>query len=611
MSSIKVEDCSSSSMEINENFSSLELDLDDEDRVKGDEIICARESWLAVKPIIDQREKKELINIVSLSIEFEKIIVVSREHNRKATDDQNTNKQWYGIYTVEKFYTLHEQIRQIDSGLDTLYPNELRPIKGYLYTYFCTDLARVVRRLDKSLTSKQQIDLHDNPLCRTLQFYLKQAYESLGLNLYTDILFNDLKTDDYFEIYSELNLKRLQAEIDQLKAKILALLDKPQQLHSNDKQTVSTTKSRLLLQSLRINKSMAASTSSQNVFEMSKEDEIRFLRMNIKLLLDLYINEDSASFDLVKLYAEYYNNMLKPLTDARDIAKVNKAKFERKVINQERTNRFIKSQTSLKALDELKSQLAKANTDLNDLSNDIDAINVQHKQNIIDLHSKVLGKMINKDKTKFIQSSKNASFPLLFDYLTKERQERLEREIVDKSMQMCQSQISLLERDKRIDNQKDILRLKLQLCNLEEKLLKEELDKYKRENQPTNATDPNIKYYGLKQVLLDLGDEYLQEVRDKYKLDFELILNHQSDEVKNNEIDNDDDDDDYLNEDSKFFDTYQDTESMLEEEARARQLVIDHMNQIKKKILTVSSKRSALRLTLVTKVLFILELFFN
>lgn len=159
---------------------------------------------------------------------------MSREHNRLASDNENTNKQWYGIYTAEEFYSLHLRMCQIDAQLDTILPTELRPIKGYLYTYHTTDLrnstgasAAVASKVMKKTKKEREDDaacddgndgggedLHDNQLCHALTFYLNRAFESLGKNLFVDILFNDITADNYFEVYSEFSLSRILAHID-------------------------------------------------------------------------------------------------------------------------------------------------------------------------------------------------------------------------------------------------------------------------------------------------------------------------------------------------------------------------------------------------------------
>ena len=140
--------------------------------------------------------------------------MVAREHNRVVTDDKNT-EQWYGVFSVEEFFTIHQQFIQIDQTLEALYPKELKPIKGFIFTYFQNDLLKVIN--NDSTDKTKNLDLQDNIICNSITLYLNRAFESLGKNLYVDILFNDINSNQYFEIYSEFSLKRLKDQIEQLK----------------------------------------------------------------------------------------------------------------------------------------------------------------------------------------------------------------------------------------------------------------------------------------------------------------------------------------------------------------------------------------------------------
>lgn len=101
----------------------------------------------------------------------------------------------------------------IDPVLDKLYPNKLRPVKGLLYTYFAD-------KIEKNSDNQEIHDLQDNEVCKSMIVYLKKAFNSLGQKLYVDILFNDINSDQYFEIYSEFNLKRLMSQINDIKSKL-------------------------------------------------------------------------------------------------------------------------------------------------------------------------------------------------------------------------------------------------------------------------------------------------------------------------------------------------------------------------------------------------------
>jgi len=154
-----------------------------------------------------------------------KVLIVSREHNRLVTDDLNNNKQWCGIFSPKDLYRVHQQMSLIEPTLDTLFPNQLRPIKGLLSTYFTQELP-----------NDPDLDLQDNDLCRDIIAYLHHAFNSLGKKLYIDILYNDISSDQYFDIYSELNLNRLLMNINELKVQLVP------QILINQKNEVRKTK---------------------------------------------------------------------------------------------------------------------------------------------------------------------------------------------------------------------------------------------------------------------------------------------------------------------------------------------------------------------------------
>lgn len=342
---------------------------------------------------------------------------MTREHNRLVTDDHST-KQWFGIYTIEEFYSIHERFVQIDSKLDDLYPNELRPRKGYLFTYFVNDLKQCVESSQLSTTSSTTnnnnnnnvdnnqgtIDLQDNQICNSISEYLKRAYESLGKNLYIDVLFNDINSQNYFEVYSEFNLKRIQAQLDKLRADLGELNGRKGKLLSQIGARVHPAQRRLL----------GANDTD--------EDRLNDARRKIRIILDTYGAEDRLISQLFQTYAEYYNNLLKPIVDSIELAQANLVKYEKKLANQEKTNKYITSKSAVEALDQLKQQVVKSRQDIYELSNDIDNYCIMHKHALIELYTQTLEK-INADKARFIQPKSN-KFQLFFHSLVKDRIER-------------------------------------------------------------------------------------------------------------------------------------------------------------------------------------------
>ena len=310
---------------------------------------------------------------------------MTREHNRLSSDDFNT-KQWYGIYSVEQLYLIHQHFCQIDFDLDKYFPDQLRPIKGYLSTYFNNDLSKTVCNEN---TDKQVIDLQDNFLCNSIRDYLKKCIENIGVNLYVDILFNDLNSNDYFEIYSEFNLKRLQNDIDTEKE----LLNK---IRSKDDKKKAIQK-----------------------IDLNSEDFIWEFKRDLRNILQYYLQEDGLINRILLLYAEYYNNLLKPLIDSNELAKKKLVKYEKKFASQQKTIKFLSGQSNIDALKELQEMVKITIEEIFELSNDIDNLCIQYKQNIINLYESIQ-ENIKRDKLKFYLP-KNNPYYCFFESLVSER----------------------------------------------------------------------------------------------------------------------------------------------------------------------------------------------
>ena len=417
------------------------LKLDEEQT--NESLVIDENEWLAVKSFNRQASSfQEIFNIVSVSIDKEKIIIVSREHSRAATDDENT-KQWFGVYTLPQLFQLHQQIIQIDPHLDEFYPNKLRPIKGYLTTYFCNNLIDVkesTKTCNASMSSNSNestndLDYTDNDLCNQFSEYLKCAFNSLGKSLYIDILFNDINCDQYFEIYSEFNLKRIKSEIDSLMNDLFPVerassptITAPASLLSSIKPTNLNQSSRSL--SSYSNLSSQSHGGNRMLPELSPNTQLRQYQQQIskfmkeklnastvlssfmssstivtttsdrplpnqqladlKRLLDSYLKEDNLIETIHKLYSEYYNNLAKPLVDSRELAKEKHKKYEIKTANKSKSLKYMNDQATQNELKQLNAHLNAASNEIADLTIQIDLISLDHKRSLIDLYDKIL-----------------------------------------------------------------------------------------------------------------------------------------------------------------------------------------------------------------------------
>ena len=141
---------------------------------------------------------------------------------------------------------------------------------------------------------------------------------------------------------------------------------------------------------------------------------------NLKYILNSYSNDDNHIENLNNLYAEYYNNLLKPLVDSVEIAKSNLSKFTNKLINQEKSSKLFSTKSSTDALIQLKKLVDINKHEIYELLNNIDEINIEYKKNLIDFYVNLLNKIKN-DRDKFLQPSLNLNLTGLFDILTKMR----------------------------------------------------------------------------------------------------------------------------------------------------------------------------------------------
>lgn len=147
------------------------------------------------------------------------------------------------------------------------------------------------------------------------------------------------------------------------------------------------------------------------------------------------------------------------------------------------------------------------------------------------------------------------------------------------------------------NHQIKLIRLKLEINNEEEAVQKRLLQTLK---QSFTQIRPDSSVL---EAASEFGDEFITELKIVYKVDLDDYLKTEvaASEAANlgdfDAVEKDDDEDD--DDESNFFDAYEDTESIREAEAKARNIELEKINEVKKKILAIGSKKSALRLSLV------------
>jgi hypothetical protein len=516
---------------------------------------------------------------------------------------------------------------QLDQSLDTSYPNKLRPIKGYLFTYFLSDLTKAIdpnnlanyvhdlNYESESIKSKPtSLDLQDNDLCESICTYLNRAYKSLGQSLYVDILFNDINSDHYFEVYSEFNLRRLLGQVDKLKNELFAV--NPNFLttktsSTNPKISAQICKPYLMSKSTFNKSSLLAS----QIFLKEQQDlfEQQLFQFNMKRLLEAYQKEELILDSLLKMYAEYYNNLTRPLNDSKELVSEKLAKYETKLKSQEKSMLHLTGQAHQSAqnsISQLKLQIEAFKSELNGLLDNIDLNFVDYKQNLVDLYAK-LGEKISQDKKKIVPACNETTLSLVFDVITEDRRDLYKKECEEKRFQMLNIQLKMLERNKansREGHTKKVVAIKLALHSLEETMLKKEMNKLKQ------SIETNYLERSIQRAIKEFESSLEVELKEFYKKCFgeymqkrDLVFNDEESEdskrcfvIAENEEDfiediiEEEEEDEY--DDSKFQDAVEDPAMLIDQMDDQRRATLAEIAALKKRLLALGSKKSSLRL---------------
>ena len=264
-------------------------------------------------------------------------------------------------------------------------------------------------------------DLQDNDLCNSIQNFLNKSNEFLGTKLYTDILYFDLNSDQYFEIYYDFNLKRILNEIDNIKLQLFPATKSPSNPQVNQK-----AKNAPKRQTTLISPSVSSLIKKQ---QEEQEEQHKFLLkqqmlFNLKHLINTYTKNEELIDRVIQLYEEYYENMMNPLKELNELTTNELKRFEMKLVNQEKSSKLLASKQNADAILELKNKVKQAKTDINGLTGNMEQINAEHLLKVVQFYENILTRM-KKDRDKLSQQA-NLSFNLneMFDILTKKRRDQ-------------------------------------------------------------------------------------------------------------------------------------------------------------------------------------------
>ncbi|KAM4676376.1 WASP homolog-associated protein with actin, membranes and microtubules isoform 2-T2 [Discoglossus pictus] len=225
------------------------------------------EGWVAVRPnAFSEAEQQKLGFIVAWNEVESKFAVTC--HNRTLQrrlrwEEAPEQSSWAGLYSVQDLEHIHRQLSSVCSLLEHCFPGLPAPHPaGSLWTL-----------LFPAESSWDPAEL--DSMCRELELYLGAAIEQCGRRIVLDVLFpEDLQedTDQYFENIHELRKKSLDEQVTRAKENLRRILHQ----HKNADKMVT--------------------------------------------LLKVYEEEDEAFMELVTMATQFYQYLLQPFRDMRELA---------------------------------------------------------------------------------------------------------------------------------------------------------------------------------------------------------------------------------------------------------------------------------------------------
>ncbi|XP_053573401.1 WASP homolog-associated protein with actin, membranes and microtubules [Bombina bombina] len=227
------------------------------------------DGWVAVRPNVFAEPEPFKLGFIVAWNEVERKFAVTC-HNRtlqrriRAAGDDGEQSSWAGLYSVQDMEHIHRQLSSVCSLLEHCFPSLPIPQPaGSLWTLLFPD------------TSCWECDPAElDTMCRALESYLRAAIEHCGRKIVLDVLFTDdlQDTDQYFENMHEFRRKSFEEQVTRAKENLRRILHQ----HKNADKMVS--------------------------------------------LLKVYEEEDEAFMDLVTVATQFFQYLLQPFRDMREIA---------------------------------------------------------------------------------------------------------------------------------------------------------------------------------------------------------------------------------------------------------------------------------------------------
>ena len=366
--------------------------------------------------------------------------------------------------------------------------------------------------------------------------------------------------------------------------------------------------------------------------ELIEQQQFQF---NMKRLLDAYAKEDALLADIHSLYVEYYASLSAPLGESRARHAASLCKWQRKLLNHEKSAKYVASASVQEARARLDEQIGSLERQLGSLDNHIDTLEAEHHEARVALAARLLDKMLRVDKPRVLPTCNVQMLSAVHEALVHARLERLESQIEHDKYHAYSRQLRVCERSRRLGQsslaggtktettrlaqETRLVQLRFHVCNEEENMLKRQLNKLKSAAAANSAEACAAKLKTTCEAIEQFDRNLVAELRSAYAHAFDAYLSefgmratlddngaairldsHRECSANNNtsgaKLREEDEEDEDEYDDSKFHDTVEDLECLVDEAIEAEQKRLAEIDRLKKRILAVSSKKSSLRL---------------
>ncbi|XP_068131469.1 WASP homolog-associated protein with actin, membranes and microtubules [Hyperolius riggenbachi] len=229
------------------------------------------DGWVAVRPnVFEEPEQYKLGFIVAWNQVESKFAItchnrtLQRRRRRQEEEGDEEESSWAGVFSVTEVAHIHHQLSSVCSLLEHCFPCLPAPSPaGSLWTL-----------LFPGEPSWQEAPEELDAVCRALERYLDAAVEHCGRRIVLDVLFSEEQGDAelYFQNLHEVRKKSLEEQVTWAKERL------------------------------------------RTVLHQHKEAD------KMMLLLKVYEEEDEAFMELVTVATQFYQYLLQPFRDMRELA---------------------------------------------------------------------------------------------------------------------------------------------------------------------------------------------------------------------------------------------------------------------------------------------------